>query len=186
MSKLPFVVQPKRESVLERVGNERCGVLEIERKGYLTTGEMAFVQQQTSQDRGTEMILSLVRKVASKFKVDAQKAYDAVTVVITGRGAGSALTRKIEEVYSEDAAEITQALLASDQQRRLVCSYALLVYRVSEDFSIEEFMELDPELIEAIYELYEKEEGRVVEDLDNQKDEGEQEGADDIEQLEKK
>ena len=78
MPKLPFVVQPKRQSVLERVGNETCGVIEIERKGYLTAGEMAFVQRQTAQDDSTEMILSLIRKAAAKFKIDAQKAYEAV------------------------------------------------------------------------------------------------------------
>lgn len=185
MSKLPFVVQPQRESVLERVGNERCGVLEIERKGFLTTGEMAFVQQQTAKDSSTEMILSLVRKVAAKFKIDAQKAYEAVTAAITN-GASTAVSRKVSEVYASEITEITQALIAQEHQKRLVCAYALIVYRVSEDFAIEEFMELDPELIDAVYELYEKEESRLAEDIVNNSEEDETEQASDVEELEKK
>ena len=186
MSKLPFVVQPKRESVLERVGNERCGVLEIERKGYLTTGEMAFVQQQTAKDGSTEMILSLVRKVAAKFKIDAQKAYEAVTAVITNNGPSTAVSRKVGEAYGDEVTAITQALITQDHQKRLVCAYALIVYRVAEDFSIEEFMELDPELIDAVYELYEKEESRLAEDITNTTEEDETEKASDVEELEKK
>ena len=66
---LPFVVQPRRTTVIERVGTEKSGILEIERRGYLTTGEMAFVQQQTTSDDSTEKLLDLVQKVSKKFKI---------------------------------------------------------------------------------------------------------------------
>ena len=45
MAPLPFVVEPRRKPIVERVGNEESGVIEIERRGYLTTGEKTFVQQ---------------------------------------------------------------------------------------------------------------------------------------------
>ena len=168
-----------------RVGNKNCGILEIERKGYLTTGEMAFVQQQSSSDESTEMILSLVRKVASKFKIDTQKAYDCVTKAITGGDSSSAVSRKVADVYAEEISRVTQELMASEQRKKIVCAYTLIVYRVSEDFSVEEFLELDPELIDAIYDLYLQEESRLVEDLESEESD-EKEVTNDIEELEKK
>ena len=185
MAKLPFVVQPKRVSVVERVGSERCGVIEIERKGYLTAGEMAFVQMQNAGDNTTEGILRLVRKVSQKFKVDAQKAYAAVTTALTGKDDDTAVSRKVSEVYANELNEITQQLMSADQRRKYLCAYAMLVYRVASDFTMEEFMELDPELIEAIYEFFLKEEQQVVADLENE-DEGEVEATTDLEELEKK
>ena len=41
---LPFVVQPKYEPILERVGTDESGIIEIERRKYLTVQEKAIVQ----------------------------------------------------------------------------------------------------------------------------------------------
>ena len=147
---------------------------------------MAFVQQQTAADSSTEMILALVRKVASQFKIDAQKAYGVVTALIGSKDEETALTRKAAKLYGEEIDAITQALVVADNQRRLVCAYAILVYRVSEDFTIEELMELDPQLIQAVFELYEKEEARVVVDVQQGSDKDATSLASEVEELEKK
>lgn len=66
MVSLPFVVQPKRKPITERIGSEDSGVIEVIRKGYLTSGEKAFVQQVQQYDNGTSDIVTLSRRIARK------------------------------------------------------------------------------------------------------------------------
>ena len=48
--KIPFVVQPNLKPVKEQVGTETSGKIEIERRGYVTVSEKAFVQAATEGD----------------------------------------------------------------------------------------------------------------------------------------
>ena len=63
-AKLPFLVQPKRQPILERFGDEEIGSIEIERKGYLTVAEKSFMQQSTSGDTALVALQRLASKVA--------------------------------------------------------------------------------------------------------------------------
>ena len=116
---LPFVVQPVRKTVVERIGTEETGILEVERKGYLTTGEMAFVQQQASTDDSTEKLLALVQKVALKFKIDTQKAYEYTTAAATGRDADEAVVRKIPVAFPQELSDVVQALMGAAARKRV-------------------------------------------------------------------
>ena len=44
MAVLPFVIQPKKNTEIIKIGDEQIGVFEIERKGYLTVAEKSFVE----------------------------------------------------------------------------------------------------------------------------------------------
>jgi hypothetical protein len=57
MKTLPFVVQPKRKFTKVKIGTEQAGVLEIERRGYLTVSEKAFVD---GVMQGTDGIAAIV------------------------------------------------------------------------------------------------------------------------------
>ena len=184
------MVQPRRTTVIERVGTEKSGILEIERRGYLTTGEMAFVQQQTTSDDSTEKLLDLVQKVSKKFKIDTEKAYKYVTAAATGSDDEGAVVRKIKDAYAQELNEIVQALMGSANRKKIVAAFCMILYRVDEDYTLEEFMELDPELVDGIYNLFLQEESRVNVDLElDAKEEEEKEGpagASQVEQLAKK
>ena len=64
MAKLPFVVEPRRKPEIVTIGTEDSGTIEIVRKGYLTAGEKAFMQSQSSNDTVLRSLLSLAREVA--------------------------------------------------------------------------------------------------------------------------
>ena len=57
-SKLPFVVQPRLKPVVELIGNDITGQIEILRKGYLTVAEKAIVQGAvTNEDAMAELVV---------------------------------------------------------------------------------------------------------------------------------
>ena len=60
MGKLPFVVQPRLKAIKERIGSEDAGYIEIERRGYLTSGEKSFVQQIQQQELKHLLLLQLL------------------------------------------------------------------------------------------------------------------------------
>ena len=65
-AKLPFLVEPKRQPIMERLGNEESGVIELPRRGYLTVAEKSFVQQGTSGDSAILAMQRLAARVAKQ------------------------------------------------------------------------------------------------------------------------
>lgn len=183
MAKLPFVVAPRIKPVIERVGNEECGILEIERRGYVTAGEKAFVDSQMTEDDTTRGVVSLCRKIAIKFKCDMQEAYEAITEIIT-TGVKSKIASKAAAEFEDDINQLVGEMMQSDQKRKLVQAYAILVHRVDADFSVDDLTELDPNLINEIAAFYTSEELKSSSKL-TQAFEAEG-GENEIEALEKK
>ena len=70
MAKLPFVVEPRLKPVTELVGTEDSGKIEIERRGFLSAGEKAFFSNGSQDSNVSELMIGLVRKVSSKYKLD--------------------------------------------------------------------------------------------------------------------
>ena len=66
MANLPFVVQPRLKPVMEQVGSDLSGKIEIERRGYVTVSEKAFVQAATQGNDTQARLFSIVSKVAAE------------------------------------------------------------------------------------------------------------------------
>ena len=80
-AKLPFLVEPKRQPIMERLGNEETGVIELPRKGYLTVAEKSFVQQGTS---GDSAILAMQRLAAAVAKKTGQQMQEVINAMSQG------------------------------------------------------------------------------------------------------
>ena len=185
MAKLPFVVAPKIEPEMVQIGNEDCGIIEIERRGYVTAGEKAFVNSQVAEDEVTSKIVSLCRKIATEFKVDMQEAYQAInSLFVPGEIEG--LAGRVQEEYGADVAEVLAAMIAGEERKKLVQAYCMIMYRIEGDFTAEDLSALDPQLVEALSDFYAQEESRSVRKITEALQEEGEEPTPEIELLEKK
>lgn len=159
MALLPFVVQPKKNTEMVRVGNEEVGIFEIERKGYLSVAEKSFVENVTQGSDGVSSLVRLANKVAVDNKVAAEKAYAAITDAMSGK-ATSKLASSIAENYEEELAYATSRMSESMQRRSIAAATILIQTRVNHEWTIQDTMELDPLLVEELTSLYDREEQR--------------------------
>jgi hypothetical protein len=164
MATLPFVVQPRRQPILERIGTEESGQIEVERRGYLTAGEKAFVQQVQQFDNGTTEIVTVSRRVARKHGLGMDKAYNLVLAIISNATTEDQdLAGQIEEEFAEELTNVVKGLSAGQVREELVMAACLLKYRVNPDFEISEIATIHPDLISGLAELYRDEDKRSVE-----------------------
>jgi hypothetical protein len=167
MSVLPFVVQPKRKPILEQIGSDESGKIEVERRGYLTTGERSFVQQVQQADNGTTEIVTLSRRVSRAHGVGMDKAYNLVLQAVSGVTAESPkdqeLVAQIEQEFTEDLTSVVKGLAAASVREELVFAACLIKYRIDSDFDISSVSEIHPDIISGLAALYRDEERRSVE-----------------------
>jgi hypothetical protein len=188
MATLPFVVQPRRQPILERIGSEESGQIEVERRGYLTAGEKAFVQQVQQSDNGTTEIVTVSRRVARKYGLGMDKAYNLVLAIISNSSTkdDDELASKVEEEFAEDLTNVVKGLSASQVREELVMAACLLRYRVDADYEIGEIATIHPDLIAGLANLYRDEEARSVEAFKTKEDEEEAGKPVSVEEAEKK
>lgn len=185
MSKLPFVVQPRLKSRIDRIGNEEVGIIEIERKGYLTVAEKAFINAQLSGDNTASLFIKLTRKVSSDFKLDMNAAYVLISEMMQG-DMKTAKHRKIEENYKEEVLEILEEMQRVERVRVLTCVYSLLLYRVDSELEPDALEEISPELMDLLMAFYTDEESRTLERLEELQEQDDSSAAFAVEELEKK
>jgi hypothetical protein len=166
MASLPFVVQPKRQPIVQQIGSEESGVIEIERRGYLTAGEKSFVQQVQQYDNGTGQIITISRHVAREYGLGMDKAYNMVLSIISGSQGSpesSELVNKIETEFAQELTDVVKGLAASQAREDLVYASCLIKYRINPDFEISQISEIHPDIIQGLAALYRDEEARSIE-----------------------
>ena len=156
-SKLPFVVQPKLQSVIEIIGTDASGRIEVERKGYLTVSEKAFVQAALGGGTAMTKVYSMASRIAAKVGKDPQEVFGDMT-----NPAGVDYL----EPYQDQILEILAEMSDFQEKNRIFTAAALLINRVDQNISIEDVMDLHPDLLEALYELYQEEDAKDVSRLD--------------------
>jgi hypothetical protein len=164
MAGLPFVVQPRLKPIMEQIGSEESGKIEIERRGYLTSGEKAFYQQVRQNDPGTTRLISLARKAAVSSNVDLTQAYEAVTNILGG-GKKEDLERNIEKEYAEEIAEVLKELANGQVNEDLLMAACMIRYRINSDYGMDKIMDLHPDIISGLSLLYREEDAKSVERL---------------------
>jgi hypothetical protein len=152
---LPFVVAPRREPIIEILGSEESGQIEIHRKGYLTVAEKSFMQQASSSDETVSLLHKLASKVAKARGVQAQEVVEML-------GSGN-FQDPLLEGFEDDISEIYSAMGNYEQRRKVISATCLLYFRISQDWSIEDTMEMHPDLVDALYLLFQEEDAKSTE-----------------------
>lgn len=185
MARLPFVVEPRLKPIIEKIGTLESGIIEVERRGYLTAGEKNFVQQIQQDDNSASSVISLSRKISREYSMGLEKAYNLVTSMMTGEQfEDEELLRVAEKQFATEVQEVIAALTASNSRSELVQAACMLMKRVDGDFQIEDVVSLHPDLVSGLSQLYKDEENRSIEKL---KQNSEQEDTNSsVEEIEKK
>lgn len=185
MASLPFVVQPKLKPIIEQVGTEESGIIEIQRRGYLTAAEKAFVQQIQQQDGGTLQLVALSRRIAREKKIGIDKAYENVIKILTGE-ANSKLAAEIEADYAEDIQRAVNEIGASRAKEDIIYAACLVIHRIDDKFSLEEIVKLHPDLISGLANLYREEEVKSIDKLTQASGGDSESQSTNVEEIEKK
>ena len=174
MANFPFVVQPRLKPIIERVGSEDAGYIEIKRQGYLSVGEKAGTRQIMSAYDVTSDVIALSKRVGAEKKMDLQAAYEAVSAAITGEG-----EKEIADEYKEEIAALLAKLTQSQVYAEMAKSFSLLLYRVegAEELTMDDVAMMHPDLLEGLAALYDEEEAKSTERLL----EGEEKRVEDVE-----
>jgi len=160
MTKLPFVVAPKSKTKIVQVGNEEVGLLEIEKRGYLTVAEKSFVDSVMQNSDGIASLVRLASVIGRKRKISTEKAYSLLISVIDGTGSTGACNAIADE-YGAEIAEI-QSQMAESIQRKLIAVTTILIQtRINSEWTIEDTMQLQPGLLEEFGRFYDSEEQKV-------------------------
>jgi len=151
---LPFVVQPRLEPIVEVIGTEESGKIEIIRRGYLTVAEKTIVDQAATDLSDQADLLAAVRHIAKAEKKSISEVFDALQ---SGEGA------EMLEKYAEQIATASSAAKMQEDKVRIISATALLMCRVDNQWTVEDSMELHPDLLEALHKLYREEDMRSIE-----------------------
>mgnify|MGYP001387621917 CR=1 FL=1 len=160
---LPFVVQPRLEPIIERVGTETSGIIEIQRKGYLTVSEKALVQGASTGDTSVRQMFALAGRI--------------------GREEGRQQTEVAQDIlkspmpdylskYEEEIGECVMNMLEFQERTTLIQATALLICRVDNGWTVEQSMELHPDLLDGLARLYMDEESKSIDLLEKASTEG--------------
>lgn len=162
MANFPFVVQPRLKPILERVGSEEAGYVEIRRQGYLSVGEKAGMKQIMASYDVTQDVIALAKKVGADRKLDLQAAYELVSEAITQN-----TQPEISEKYEVEINALMNRLTQQQVWGELAKAFVLLMYRVAgaNKLTMDDVAEMHPDIIEGLGELYGEEEAKSVERL---------------------
>ncbi len=152
---LPFVVAPRREPIGEVLGTEESGQIEIHRKGYLTVAEKTFMQQAANSDETVSLLHKLASRVAKKRSVQAQEVVERLTL--------GNFQDPLLDGFEEEVSEIYSAMGNYEQRRRIISATCLLYFRISQEWTIEDTMELHPDLVDALCSLFTEEDTKSTE-----------------------
>ena len=183
MSKLPFVVAPRINSRIETLGSETSGKIEVERKGFLTVGEKSFMANVNSQDEVLKTVMKVSRAVASKYKLGQQDAYQQVVLAVTDP---DGCTHPVYDDFAQEIAELASLMMITEQKKQLMMAYCMLLYRVSEELTMDDVIDLHEDLVDALAGLYVDEENKSLERLISEKEDEDGPDGADLDEIEKK
>lgn len=165
--KLPFVVQPRKKVALEKVGTEESGIIEIERRGYITVGEKAMVDQAMQGANSSARLRSVVSAISEVEK----KTPSEVMADLSAEPAPDYL-----DDWAEEILECFTLINVENSRRDMVQATALLISRVDSEWTIEDTMQQSPGLVKELSDFYAKENLQALEELSEEQQESGAEG----------
>ena len=166
MTALPFVVQPKLKPIIERIGNETSGIIEVERRGFLSVTEKTFLQQSLSEDTVTTKLLAFIRKVAQEQKIKPEKAHEYVMDALNSKTSKDTLYNKILKIYEEELNEIVHTATQLEQRQQYLRAVCLILNRINPNFDMNQLSDVHPDIIEGLSKLCQDEENKSLERLE--------------------
>lgn len=164
MSKLPFVVEPRLAPIQELIGSEESGQFYIERRGYLSAGEKAFIGSSMASDPTMAGVFASVRMIAKAEKLDIKDCYALISGLVTGTSEDPR-AEEIGEKYREEINSLTAALMAAEQRRQFIQAYCMLLYRVDATYTADDAMKEHPDIMDDLSKLFQDEEAKSTERL---------------------
>ena len=155
---LPFVVQPRLKPIVEIIGSELSGQIEIQRKGYLTVAEKTIVQNAMQQSPHMKDAFKGAQSIANAERLSVAQVFSDLS---------AEPHPEYLHKYSGELAEILQAMNNHEEKLRLIAATTLIITRVNPDWNPEDTVELHPDLQSALYELYTDEERKSVDALED-------------------
>jgi hypothetical protein len=185
MGSLPFIVEPRLSPVIDKIGTEESGIIEIRRQGYLSVSERNFVQQIQRSDSSTQLIIKLSRSISGKYQIGLDKAYQVAMAALGGDAVSDDLAKYVPLIESEFDEEISATINGLTQlqaQAELVEALCMIINRVDANFTPSEIAKVHPDLITALSSLYRDELNKSTERIK----ELQEENGTPIEEIEKK
>ena len=143
---------------LRLLGTEESGQIEIERKGYLTVSEKAIVQASMKSDESMAVTMRVAAKIAQAEGIATTDVFSDIS---------KDPRPEYLEKYENELLEMFSAMLQQEERMKLVAVTALLLTRVNPEWEAADTADLHPELLDAIFRLYQEEEKRSVEALED-------------------
>lgn len=154
---LPFVVQPRLQPIVEQVGTEESGIIEIERRGYLSVAEKAIAQQAVQGDDSVRKMYALGGRIARDSGI---QQLDVMQDLMKP-------TRPAYmEAFEDEILEAMIEMMAYQERVDIVQATALIICRVDEGWTVEQSMDLHPDLVKLLSKLYTEEDQRSTEALE--------------------
>jgi hypothetical protein len=150
---LPFIVPPAAPTT-RRIGNERCGVLELEVRGGLTVGESAIIAEllageQSSFVRGAQ----IADAIAKEESLSLTEAFQIIESAIGGR----TLEPEAEAIrlrHAERIEEVGRVFALAGRRDREATVTALIRSRCDQpNWTLADTQKLDQALFDGIWEL---------------------------------
>jgi hypothetical protein len=154
---LPFVVQPRLKPIIERLGTEESGIIEIERKGYLTVSEKAVVQGAMGENNMLTDAYIAARGISQRHDVSVAQVFEDIS---------SEVQPGYLDGEDKEVSRILSAMIAHEEKLRLVASTAMIMSRVAPDWDPSDTVGIHPDLQAELYKLYTDEDRKCVEALE--------------------
>lgn len=154
---LPFVVQPRLAPVVETIGNEYSGEIEIERRGYLSVAEKAWIQAFDDTDDSQGQLFAVAAHIGSELSMDPREVFELIQV---SNGQDSRLAP-----YSGELLEVIKKVNFSEERKAFVMATCMINSRVDPKWQVEDTMTLHPDLVEGLSALYKDEERKSIDAL---------------------
>lgn len=148
---------------MHEVGSEESGKFEIERRGYLTVAEKSFMQQANAGDDTVTSLHRLAGRIAREKGVQAKEVVEALS-------AGK-LDSPLLSGHDDEIDMIIANMTTFEERRKAVAASCLIYFRISSDWTVEQTMEMHPDLIEDLYGLFLLEDAKSFEGFEKPEEE---------------
>ena len=154
---LPFVVQPRLQPIVEELGTEESGIIQIERRGYLSVAEKAIATQATQGDESIRKMYALGGRIARE---TGKQQMDVMQDMMQPQ------RDDYLSPWEDEIMENVIEMMAYQERVDIVQATALIICRVDDSWTIEQSMNEHPDLIKLLSQLYAEEDKREVERLE--------------------
>lgn len=155
--KLPFVVEPRLQPIMEQVGTDESGKIEIRRQGYLTVAEKSWVQGAERGEDVTTKVHRLAVRIAAEVNSDPSEILSMISK--------GSVTEPLLAPYVEDIMDVLGEVAMFSERHDIIAATCLMLSRVDPKWEIEDTLEMHVDIVKGLSELYHDEERKTLDAL---------------------